>query len=142
MGILAEAIEFAKEKHGKQMYGSHPYFYHLQQVLDMANYYNYNTELLCVAVLHDTIEDTETTWTELKSKFGSLLIADTVQCLSRYEWETYPEYLEKVSYNKNAKAIKILDLLCNLKESTLQNKTTLIEKYEGVIVYLVMKSGE
>jgi (p)ppGpp synthase/HD superfamily hydrolase len=80
-GLVAENIDlveyaknFAKEKHGKQLYGEgpikRPYTYHTQGVADLVSKYTDDPEIIAAAHLHDTIEDTDTKYEELCSKFG------------------------------------------------------------------------
>jgi len=72
---LLEAIDFAAEKHRNQRRKDHeasPYINHplgLAALLAKVGGVN-DVEVLQAAVLHDTIEDTNTTYEELQVRFG------------------------------------------------------------------------
>ena len=78
MNTVLQALEFAKEKHKGQVrkvsgdeYITHP----LKVSYLLASYKkskNMNT-LLCAALLHDTLEDTDTTFAELSDIFGEFV---------------------------------------------------------------------
>lgn len=73
------AIEFASEKHGKknQMRANQlPYIAHPYAVMSIVqrapdDYGAHFEDALCVAMLHDTIEDTDTSLDELRRVFGN-----------------------------------------------------------------------
>ncbi len=71
---FVEVTEFATEKHKFQRrkgYLKIPYINHPVKVCKiLADCGEINTELLFAAMLHDTIEDTDTTAKELTEKFG------------------------------------------------------------------------
>lgn len=130
-----DALSFAIEKHGNQKYGNYPYSYHLQQVVDMCEYMGLEEDCLIIAALHDIFEDTETDYGEIYNIFGED-VANNVLCLTQIEHEDYQAYLERISNNDLVKYVKVCDILCNLKESTLQGKTKLIDKYQSALFQL------
>lgn len=72
MTLFEEAIRFAVEKHSGQvrkLRGS-PYILHPLEVASIVGTMSTDEELLCAAVLHDTVEDTDTTLEEIEEKFG------------------------------------------------------------------------
>ena len=89
-------------------------FNHAKRVADLASKYGEDYELL--GLLHDILEDTETTVDELPDEYREDIIT-----LTRKDTETYFEYIERVSKgSKRAVTIKLLDL-----EDHLKNKDTL-----------------
>ena len=69
MKLLAKAIEFASKKHSfqRRKNGDIPYINHPIEVFNIlvkADIQDYN--VLSAAILHDTVEDTETTPEELE----------------------------------------------------------------------------
>lgn len=77
--MLVDAHDFAKEKHkGQKDDDGKDYFEaHCMQVYNILCSVTVDEELLSAALLHDTIEDTDTTYDELVEKFGKE-VADLV----------------------------------------------------------------
>jgi (p)ppGpp synthase/HD superfamily hydrolase len=76
----------------------------------------YGNDYETVALLHDILEDTETTEDELPEEYREDIIT-----LTRKDTETYFDYIERVSRgSKRAITIKLLDI-----EDHLNNKETL-----------------
>jgi guanosine-3',5'-bis(diphosphate) 3'-pyrophosphohydrolase len=76
--------------------------------------------VLAAALLHDTIEDTDTTWQELRGAFGEE-IADVVLELTDTKWldKTTRKRLQvqKASTSSDrAKLVKLADKICNLRD--------------------------
>ena len=71
-------------------------------------------ELKTIAILHDTIEDTEVTADYLLEKGIPKHIVDAVQLLSKPENEDYETYLKRVKENPLAKQVKLADLAHNI----------------------------
>ena len=76
---VIEAYEFSKEKHGAQMrkFSGLPYFSHPKEVARIIENLTSDEDLIITALLHDTLEDTDTTYEEIKDRFGKK-IADLV----------------------------------------------------------------
>ena len=70
-------------------------------------------ELKTIAVLHDTIEDTDVTAEYLLEKGIPKHIVETVQLLTKPEDEEYESYLRRVKENPLAKQVKLADLRHN-----------------------------
>lgn len=127
MGIelLIKAARFAAEKHKNQRRKdaqATPYINHpltLAYILsNEAGITDPNT--LVAAILHDTIEDTETTDAELRHQFGSE-VADIVSELT--DDKTLPKLERKMLQIKNcrkksykAKLVKLADKIANLRD--------------------------
>ena len=74
--IKEKAIKFAIDKHEGQLYGNLPYITHLNHVYETAkrlgvdpNKSKIYQEILIACLLHDTIEDTDTTFEDLEKMF-------------------------------------------------------------------------
>jgi guanosine-3',5'-bis(diphosphate) 3'-pyrophosphohydrolase len=125
MNTLISAIAFAADKHRNQRRKDHeasPYINHpiaLANVL--ANEAGVEDErVLIAAVLHDTIEDTETTEQELLRLFGKD-VADLVMEVT--DDKTLPKAERKrlqvehaVHISRRAKLVKLADKICNLRD--------------------------
>ena len=70
-------------------------------------------ELKAIAVLHDTIEDTDVTAEHLLEKGIPKHIVEAVQLLTKPEDEEYESYLRRVKENPLAKQVKLADLANN-----------------------------
>lgn len=81
-----QAKEYATQKHSKQKrkFSKEPYVEHPKRVAELIRTYKSSKnkdELISAALLHDTIEDTDTTEEDLKKLFGGL-VASLVKELS------------------------------------------------------------
>ena len=65
-----------------------------------------------VGWLHDTVEDTTLTLSEIEAQFGPET-ATAVDAISRRDGETWNDYLDRVAANPIARAVKISDLIDN-----------------------------
>lgn len=83
-----------------------------------------------VAILHDTVEDTDATLEEIKEKFG-FLVEVAVDHLTKREGENYLEAIERIEVTFVARIVKRADLTHNmsdLKEGSLKDKYRLAYK--------------
>jgi len=83
---LKKAREFALKCHNVQVYGGiFPYFKHLEDVYLVLVEFGFTDErdldILTASFLHDTIEDTATSYNDLKKAFGEN-VAEIVYCMS------------------------------------------------------------
>lgn len=122
------AAKFAAEKHANQQIkgSSANYMLHLSNVameIILAHQQEPNFDLsiaVKVALLHDTIEDTETTYDEIKLYFGKD-IADAVLALTKDENiqdkdDAILDSLKRIkNCSKEAKLVKIADRIANLQ---------------------------
>lgn len=124
--IVDFASKFAEIKHQKQRrkFSDEPYFKHPERVANIVkkfkNSHNID-QLLSAAFLHDTIEDTNTTYKDLQTMFGGL-VASLVKELSSDPEEIKKmgktEYLTQKMENMSnwALVIKLADRLDNLSD--------------------------
>lgn len=72
MDLLEKAIAFALEKHSGQTrkLANSPYILHPLEVAAIVSTMTNDQETLAASVLHDTIEDTDTTYEEIEENFG------------------------------------------------------------------------
>jgi (p)ppGpp synthase/HD superfamily hydrolase len=73
------ARDFAVQAHGDQQYGSHPYVYHLEQVVHLLK--PFGTVAQVIGFLHDVVEDAETPVERIAEEFGDL-VGDCVKLLT------------------------------------------------------------
>ncbi len=125
MNTIIKALAFAADKHRDQRRKdaeASPYINHPIALADvLANEAHITDErVLVAAILHDTIEDTETTEQELVRSFGQE-VADIVlevtddQALPKAERKRLQvEHAGKLS--RRAKLVKIADKICNIRD--------------------------
>lgn len=98
--------------HGQFDYNGIPYIYHpIHLAEQMDNEYS-----CCVALLHDTVEDTAVTLEELKKDFPSE-ITDAVALLTHNDEVDYFDYVRTIKDNPIAKKVKLADLTHNSDQS-------------------------
>ena len=129
---IDKARKFAIEKHGNQKYGDHPYVYHLDSVLSVLKEFGIDdNEILISAILHDTLEDTDTTDQEISSFFGESVL-NIVRCVTNESGKNRKERIkktyEKIKNNYKATILKIADRISNARESK-KNSSKLFEMY-------------
>lgn len=125
MTKIIGAISFSAHKHRdqrrKDVHAS-PYVNHPIAVLDLlvTEAHIADPIVLVAAVLHDTIEDTNTTKQELTARFGAA-VADVVEEVT--DDKTLPKAERKrlqvacaANKSRRAKLVKIADKTCNLRD--------------------------
>ena len=121
--LVKNAELFAKKKHSGMMRkdGTTSYSKHLESVVNRLKSLGViDEELLCAGWLHDTIEDTETSFDDLYEQFGSR-VAVLVSTLSKdmsltrkQREQVYVKQLKEASFD--AKLIKLCDISANLSD--------------------------
>jgi hypothetical protein len=122
--MLVRTIQFAAEKHKSQRRkgeAAEPYINHLSEVASLLATHTRGKDvnLIAAGLLHDTLEDTETTYDELVSHFGKD-VADLVQevtddkSLPKRERRRL-EVLSTPTKSERAKALKLADKISNVR---------------------------
>ena len=115
--MLEQAIIFATDAHKGQVDKAQmPYILHPLRVMNLVD----TIEEKIVAVLHDVIEDTDTTREELLEFLNEELV-DSIVALSKGENEEYEKYLIRVKNNKIARKVKLADLKDNMNLDRLEH---------------------
>lgn len=117
-----EALIFARKKHEGQLDDNgNDYFYsHIEQVVRILNKVTNDEDTICAAYLHDTLEDTDTTYEELVDMFGKT-VADLVNEVTHDgQADNKGFYFPRLKSHK-AIMIKFADRLSNL--SRMENWT-------------------
>lgn len=118
---IIEAYNLAKEKHsGQKDLSGIDYIKHPVKVAS----YCKTVEEKVVALLHDTLEDTNLTKNEIRQKFGDK-IAEAVDIMTKKEGESYMDYIRRCGTNNLTKTVKLADLRHNMQMDRL---TTITEK--------------
>ena len=142
------AAALAKHFHAGQKYGEYDYFsHHLCGVVEQV-YQNYKNTMpfalvdaICVAYLHDIIEDTSATDVIVWSIFGGN-IGYNVKLLTKILGETRNEYLSDVKANQLATFVKICDAEFNRDSCLADGDDKRAKYYQDTIDYLKGKINE
>lgn len=131
------ALKIATEAHKGQVdKAGVPYINHPLTVASLVD----TEEEKVVALLHDTIEDTNITEQDLLNYGFSNKIVEAVKLLTHNKNVPYMVYVAKIKDNELARKVKIADLthnsdLSRLKEITEKDKKR-YEKYQKALLYL------
>ncbi|WP_203144030.1 hypothetical protein [Marinobacter mangrovi] len=140
MSDLERAISIALEKHkGQTDKSGAPYILHPPRLM-----MKFDSELeQIVAILHDTIEDSDLAINDLETANFSQEVVFAIDCLTKRQGESYEAYIKRVLSNSLASKIRIEDLKDNLKITRLENITekdiTRIKKYHNTF-QVIMKT--
>lgn len=141
ISIILEALEFASIKHKDQRRKdaeASPYINHpiaLAKVLSVEGGIH-DPAVICGALLHDTIEDTETTEDELRARFGgeiTKIVLEVTDDKSLPKAERKRQQIIHAGHASNkAKLVKLADKISNLRDILNQPPTdwTLQRKQE------------
>ena len=130
------AIKIAVDSHsGQTSNNGEPYILHPMRIM-----LQFETEKeRVVAILHDTIEKTQVDYGYLKDAGFSEEILSAVDSLTRKPDEDYNNYIHRVSKNKLATKIKVIDLRDNIsslgREPKKMNSSN-YSKYQKALEYL------
>ncbi|MBI3045267.1 MAG: bifunctional (p)ppGpp synthetase/guanosine-3',5'-bis(diphosphate) 3'-pyrophosphohydrolase [Betaproteobacteria bacterium] len=125
VALILKALEFAAHKHRDQRRKDRrasPYINHPIQLANVLWQEGGVSDPAAVAaaLLHDTIEDTETTWQELRGEFGDE-IAGVVLEVTDVKWlkKTVRKRLQVAKArhaSERARLVKLADKICNLRD--------------------------
>lgn len=117
--MINKALNIAyKAHHGQKDKGNVPYIFHPYHIAEKFN----NETDICVAILHDVLEDTFVSKEELEGYFPKEVIEPLV-LLTRSTHDTYFEYIKNICSNPIAQKVKMEDIKHNLVFERIQNKT-------------------
>ena len=111
--MLNKAIILIVNGHADQFdKGGMPYSLHPLTVMHKLK--TTDQELMCIAVLHDYIEDVKgASYQQLREEGMSERVIDGVRCITKVPGETYEEYQQKVFSNRDTMMVKKEDLRTN-----------------------------
>jgi guanosine-3',5'-bis(diphosphate) 3'-pyrophosphohydrolase len=123
--LLLKALEFAAHKHRDQRRKDRkasPYINHpiaLATVLTLEGRIA-EPKILAAALLHDTIEDTRTSYAELKAAFGARVAKTVLEVTDNKRLRRHTRKRLQVehapSLSRDAKLVKLADKICNLRD--------------------------
>lgn len=112
-----------------------PYIYHVIHVAEQMN----TEDETIVALLHDTLEDTELNPNYIKNNCGEHILK-AVKLLTHKKNEPYFDYIMKIKDNPLARKVKIADLKHNMDLTRIANPSDndfkRVEKYKKALEIL------
>lgn len=124
--IQKKAKKYAYDKHNKpsdsQRYGSAPYSFHLEMVVDIIKKYKYllddecHDDVIAAGYLHDSVEDTDTTPKTLKKLFNNRIANIVYRVSNERGWEKKEilfKTLPKIWKDELAIFVKLADRIAN-----------------------------
>ncbi len=142
-------LEFATKKHQGQFRadGVTPYIEHPKKVAELVRTYKKSKQidvLVAAALLHDTIEDTYTSYKEIEDEFGEIVASLVLELTTASYYCRYmgkAQYLERKMANMSSYAlvIKLADRLANIMDSVnlpLEKQKNLYHQTKQIINYL------
>lgn len=142
--LLNKMLVLATTRHAGQFdRGGNPYILHPLKVM----YYlkSNDEELQCIALAHDLVEDTDTTYDELRSMGFTERVIEGIAALTKLPGESYDQYKERVKANPDAIKVKMADLRHNTDIRRLKGVTekdlARVEKYQRFYLELQLLSA-
>lgn len=142
--LTIKALNFAYEAHKGQVdKGGLPYIFHPYAVAEYVSQESEDEYLVCAALLHDVVEDTEYSIEDLEKLFP-LEVTDIIRYLTHKENTSYKDYIKKIKENEAAVFIKKMDIKHNTDETrfagcnniTEEDKLYFRKKYEMALKIL------
>lgn len=138
--LTKKALNICYEAHENQVdKGDVPYVFHPVHLAEQLS----EEYAVCVALLHDVLEDSEYTLKDIEDAGFPVAVVDAVACITRAKGQDYMEYIKQVKTNKLATQVKLLDLVHNSDVSRLEkvdeHARKRLEKYEAAKKELMRK---
>jgi guanosine-3',5'-bis(diphosphate) 3'-pyrophosphohydrolase len=125
VSVILKALEFAALKHRDQRRKdaqASPYINHPIALANVLVHEGGVTDpvVIAAALLHDTVEDTETSWQELREAFGEKVagivgeVTDDKSLLKAERKRLQVEHAAHIS--REAKLVKLADKICNVRD--------------------------
>jgi (p)ppGpp synthase/HD superfamily hydrolase len=115
--LFEKAIAIALKAHqGQKDKAGAPYLLHVLRVMMSME----KMDEKIVALLHDVVEDSETTIEDFTKAGFPLKILKAVELLTKTDNQPYEDYIQRMKKNPIAKAVKMADLKDNLNTNRLK----------------------
>ena len=124
--LLIKALTFAANKHRNQRRKNAEAFPYINHPISLANIlcneaHISDMDVICAALLHDTVEDTETTAEELEIEFGSHICNMVMEVtddksieVKKLRKQLQIDHASQIS--ESAKLLKLADKISNLRD--------------------------
>lgn len=142
ISILKANIDLAKDLalvyHGGQLYGTHPYEYHLAHVIEVLEQNNIfpntekNIDLYIVGWLHDVLEDTQIDKILIAESFGEHILK-IIESLTDGEGNTRAikkeDMMNRLVQNQSGIIVKLADRISNIQRCIDDNNHDKLKMY-------------
>lgn len=120
--MLNKAIMIATMAHDNQFdKAGQPYILHPLKVMHYLK--SDDEELMCIAVLHDVLEDSDVTYEDLLEAGMSYRVLVALNLLTKRKGVRYQDYMDDIASNKDAIVVKMADLRHNMDIRRLKGVT-------------------
>lgn len=129
---LLLAVHFAANKHGNQMYGDKPYLFHIKQVLVETAKYTSDERTLRLAILHDTVEDTDATLDEIMRTFDvetAAMVDKITDQPGKNRFERHLNTYWRIRIDKRCVLVKLADRIANWRHALDNSNIGLAQMY-------------
>jgi (p)ppGpp synthase/HD superfamily hydrolase len=143
---ISKALAFAEKAHeGQKRRDGKAYFTHVEAVAKYVNeewlnlipiqaqgiWCQFKEHIVAAAVLHDTLEDTNTTKEQLLAEGFSVMTVETVDTVTKRNGENYFDFIMRIRdsgpYSVGAVVVKLADLAHNISDNAKEG--SLLDKY-------------
>ncbi len=113
IALVTKAYEFAKKAHkGQKRYSGAPYFQHIAITATYLAELGMQAPTVCAGILHDTVEDTDTTLETIEKEFGEEIayLVDGVTKLGDVRYKGADRHIESLRklFAATAKDVRVL----------------------------------
>lgn len=126
LGMIARAYEFSRRAHqGQKRHSGEDYIVHCQEVTEILADLYLDTVTLTCALIHDVVEDTDTTLEDIRREFGEEVghVVDGLTKIARVQFRTnteqqvenYRKLLLSMAQDARVILIKLADRLHNMR---------------------------
>src|SRR5258706_2730604 len=125
MDQFLEVLAFSAYKHRAQRRKARHASAYINHPIALARVLHNEGEIsdsatLCAAILHDTVEDTQTTRTELARKFGAAIADVVMEVTDNKRLRKHTRKRLQIEHaphlSRRAKLVKLADKICNLRD--------------------------
>lgn len=134
--LLDEARSFALTAHGEQMYGARPYSFHLDAVARLLSPYGIEAQI--IGYLHDVVEDTQVTVSDIQERFGQriaecvgLLTDSPANSRAERKQQTHARLAAVAGASELALVVKAADRLANVRTCVIDDRRGLHDVYRS-----------
>lgn len=126
--LIQKAMKYAYDAHhGQTDQSGVPYIFHSFYVAEKVSEEMPEEIPVCVALLHDVVEDTDITLKQIEKEFPKE-VTETLALLTHNPNEDYFTYIRNLKKDPVATQVKIMDLYHNMDESRLEGVTSVTEE--------------